>query len=90
MKSRISGHEASLPLARPPEPRPLESRLQEPGGLEAGLLDSGLPDARLLARGVCRHLTELGYASLTEFTLRSGRRADVIALEPGGQVIIVE
>ena len=55
-----------------------------------GTLESGLPDARLLARGVCRHLAELGYASLTEFTLRSGRRTDVIALEPGGQVVIVE
>ena len=48
------------------------------------------PDARLLARGVCRLLTSLGYASLTEFTLRSGRRADVMAIEPSGQTLIVE
>lgn len=47
-------------------------------------------DARLLARGVCRLLSQLGYASLTEFTLRTGRRADVMAIEPGGQTLIVE
>ncbi len=46
--------------------------------------------AVLLARGVCRHLEELGYATLTEFTLRSGRRVDVIGLDGAGQVLVVE
>lgn len=50
---------------------------------EAGL-------AAALARGVCRAFMERGAATLTEFTLASGRRADVIALEPDGRVTIVE
>lgn len=59
----------------------------------AGADDSILADAPAgarLARGVCRALAEHGYAALTEFTLRSGRRADVIALDAGGQIAIVE
>ena len=46
--------------------------------------------ARLLARGVCRALSERGLATLTEFTLISGRRVDVIGLDRAGQVTIVE
>jgi hypothetical protein len=43
-----------------------------------------------LARGVCRMLGALGYGILTEFRLPSGRRADVMALGPGGDLAIVE
>jgi hypothetical protein len=43
-----------------------------------------------ICRGVCRNLAELGYASLTEFPLANGRRADVIALGRGGELVIVE
>ncbi len=43
-----------------------------------------------LARGVCRALHHRGAATLTEFTLRSGRRADVIAVAGDGRVTIVE
>ncbi|HZD25869.1 MAG TPA: MmcB family DNA repair protein [Alphaproteobacteria bacterium] len=46
--------------------------------------------AELLARGVARLLTEIGYSSLTEFTLRSGRRADVAGIDGHGRIIIVE
>ncbi|HTZ35592.1 MAG TPA: MmcB family DNA repair protein [Stellaceae bacterium] len=46
--------------------------------------------ATLLARGVCRALEQLGYASLLEFPLASGRRADVLALGRGGDLVIVE
>jgi len=45
---------------------------------------------RQVTRGVCRYLTELGYSVLTEFTLRNGRRADVIGLGGDGAVVIVE
>jgi len=45
---------------------------------------------REVTRGVCRALAEQGLACLTEFTLRSGRRADVIALAADGTVTIVE
>lgn len=46
--------------------------------------------AALLARGVCRALAQLGYASLVEFPLANGRRADVLALGKTGDLIIVE
>jgi hypothetical protein len=47
-------------------------------------------DAAQLARGVCRALDQLGYASLCEFPLASGRRADVMALHRGGELAIIE
>jgi hypothetical protein len=46
--------------------------------------------AALLARGICRALEQLGYASLLEFPLANGRRADIIALGRGGDLAIVE
>jgi hypothetical protein len=48
------------------------------------------PTAPLLARGVCRELQQRGYASLLEFTLANGRRADIVALDRGGEIAIVE
>ena len=41
-------------------------------------------------RGAIRHLQALAYATLTEFPLKSGRRADILALSPSGEVWIVE
>ena len=46
--------------------------------------------AARLARGVTRALHDRGQASLTEFTLRSGRRVDAIGLDPGGRLTIVD
>lgn len=46
--------------------------------------------ARELARGVTRYLTERGEGCLAEFTLASGRRADLIALDGKGRITIVE
>jgi hypothetical protein len=46
--------------------------------------------AQLLCRGVCRALTDLGYAPLPEFRLASGRRADIFALSDRGEAVIVE
>ena len=43
-----------------------------------------------VARGVCRTLAEMGYATLTEMRLGSGRRADVIGLNRRGGFAIVE
>jgi hypothetical protein len=43
-----------------------------------------------IARGVLRLFDELGYAGITEFSLASGRRADVIGLDDRSQVAIVE
>lgn len=47
-------------------------------------------DARLIARGVARWLERQGWRSLAEFTLPSGRRADLVALDEAGRVLIVE
>ena len=43
-----------------------------------------------LARGVCRMLGEMGFAALTEFPTRSGRRMDVCALGPKGEIWCIE
>ena len=48
------------------------------------------PAAAALARGVSRTLRAHGGATLTEFTLRTGRRVDVIAVDAEGRVTIVE
>ncbi len=43
-----------------------------------------------IARGVCRRLSEHGYATLLEFRVGVGRRADVAALDRSGRFAIVE
>ena len=49
-----------------------------------------LATAPLLARGICRALDQLGYASLVEFPLINGRRADIFGLGKAGDLVIVE
>lgn len=44
----------------------------------------------LLARGVVRLLGDHGLASILEMPLANGRRADVMALTPQGEIWIVE
>jgi hypothetical protein len=46
--------------------------------------------AASVQRGLCRLLRAHGCAVLTEFTLATGRRADVAALKPDGSFWIVE
>lgn len=46
--------------------------------------------ALMVQRGVCRLLRASGFATLPEFTLATGRRADVIGLNDAGQIWIVE
>jgi len=41
-------------------------------------------------RGVRRALATRGFASLTEFRLACGRRADVLAMDDSGMIVIVE
>lgn len=43
-----------------------------------------------IVRGTCRLLTAHGYGTLTEVTLRTGRRVDVMALAPDGGILVVE
>lgn len=49
-----------------------------------------LTTAASITRGVCRALETFGYTSLTEFKLASGRRVDVIGIDAGGAIAIVE
>lgn len=46
--------------------------------------------AAAITRGVRRALAAHGMASLTEFTLRGGRRADIVAVDGKGKLTIVE
>jgi hypothetical protein len=46
--------------------------------------------AAAVQRGLCRLLRDHGFSVLTEVTLASGRRADVMALKPDGGLWIVE
>ena len=48
------------------------------------------PTAAAVQRGVCRLLRDSGFAMLTEFSLATGRRADVIAMNSAGAFWIVE
>jgi hypothetical protein len=43
-----------------------------------------------VARGVSRLLVQDGYAPILEFTLPNGRRLDVAAIGPGGEILGVE
>src|SRR4051812_49841300 len=68
--------------------------LTTPSGLaESGPdYDSGetLAGAAAICRGVCRTLAEAGYATLTEVTLATGRRVDVMAIDRRGEILVVE
>ena len=46
--------------------------------------------ALMVARGVRRFLASLGYSSIAELPLASGRRADLVALSDKGDILIIE
>jgi hypothetical protein len=48
------------------------------------------PPGVILAGGVLRHLAELGFAALAEFPTVEGRRMDLCALGPKGEIWCVE
>ena len=69
------------------------ARLARPGEAPALTLPvDGRQSARAMSirRGVCRRLRAEGLALIPEVTLRSGRRADVVALSAAGEITIVE
>ncbi|MEM9376775.1 MAG: MmcB family DNA repair protein [Pseudomonadota bacterium] len=43
-----------------------------------------------IARGVLRLLSDYGSAGITEMTLANGRRADIAAIDRGGDISIIE
>jgi hypothetical protein len=55
-----------------------------------GLAPPDTLDAATIARGLMRGLDRQGWRSLTEVPLPSGHRADVMALDEAGRVLIVE
>lgn len=53
--------------------------------------DIGRPEMTgRLTRGVRRALAERGYATLVETRLKNGRRADVMAINETGEILIIE
>jgi hypothetical protein len=59
-------------------------------GLAALPAAETLAGAAAICRGVCRTLAEAGYATLTEVTLATGRRVDVMAIDRRGEILVVE
>ncbi|MEK7661529.1 MAG: MmcB family DNA repair protein [Pseudomonadota bacterium] len=43
-----------------------------------------------VTRGAARLCLDLGFAPIFEFTLKTGRRADICAIGPKGEIIIIE
>ncbi len=68
-----------------------QARLVEEAETPSPPID-GRQSERALAirRGVCRRLRAEGLAPIPEVTLRSGRRADLVALGPDGLITIIE
>jgi hypothetical protein len=61
-----------------------------PGSIPARADNPAIDDARALMRGAARLLLDLGVTAIPEFTLPSGRRADLAGLGPKGEMVIVE
>jgi len=57
---------------------------------DAATQPRSLYPGQVLARGVCRHLQGHDFACLTEFVPERGKRVDVIALGPKGEIWVVE
>jgi hypothetical protein len=53
-------------------------------------METNLRSGQLLARGVARHLQDLNFNCVLEFSPTSGLRVDVIAIGPKGEIWIIE
>jgi len=59
--------------------------------MDAVVFTFSRPDTTLaVTRGTARMLCSMGYAPLLEICLPNGRRADIMALGPRGEIAIVE
>jgi len=58
--------------------------------LDTTLATCALAPGHRLARGVCRALQTLDFATLVEVAPQPGLRVDVMALGPGGEIWVVE
>lgn len=57
---------------------------------EQSEVSEGTGGAKGICRGAIRLLRAHGYACAVEITLRSGRRADILAIGPTSEILIVE
>jgi hypothetical protein len=98
--ARVKPHAAHLPSRRD---RSTMERMENDTALlddalpvQDGASDGGFAEGGrtaitpLVARGAARHLRALGFAVVSELILANGRRADLAALGPRGEVWIVE
>lgn len=53
-------------------------------------MEQELQPGQLLARGVSRHLRSHGFVSVEEFVPERGKRVDVMALGPKGEIWVIE
>jgi hypothetical protein len=67
-----------------------QASLRAPEALEPPVDGRQSERALAIRRGVCRRLRAEGLALMPEVTLRSGRRADLVALGGDGMITIVE
>ena len=51
---------------------------------------SQMQPGQLLARGVCRHLLSYDFVGLEEFVPERGKRVDVMAVGPKGEIWVIE
>ncbi len=68
----------------------LERKMNILGAMNAPQPISRPETTGVVTRGAARLLIGLGYAPVTEMTLPNGRRADLMALGPKGDLVIVE
>lgn len=79
------------PTSRPDEPPASPPAAQAvPGGIDPAHETAADPIAIEILRGTSRMLVEGGSMPIAEFTLPTGRRADIAAIDRNGLVTIVE
>jgi len=67
------------------------TKAEHGGDMDVAIITTSRPETTAaVTRGAARLLAALGYAPLAEVTLPNGRRADLMALGPKGQIFIVE
>lgn len=65
--------------------------MEQDGAVETLVLEISRPETTsAVTRGAGRLMAALGYAPLLEVTLPNGRRADIMALGPRGEIAICE
>ena len=69
---------------------PLDLPYDDPKATRRRGFHNDSPLTRLLTRGVCRLLNDMGYGPVTEFRLPNGRRVDVMALGAKAEFLCVE